>query len=139
MYILSKSYHLNIKYVDAYVHTIIIVFICRYNGHLKDAKKLGVKKGASTGLGIAMTSFFIFFVHAVGFWFGAYLIQYHDVTSGDVFTVSYYLYCVPSGITCVLFSYIGIRIIVGGCVLSWPSCSEFAGLLSGSWSSRIHI
>ena len=69
------------------------VLICRYNAHLKDAKKLGLKKGASTGLGIALTSFFIFFVHAVGFWFGAYLIQYQDVTSGDVLTVSHCVHC----------------------------------------------
>ena len=60
----------------------------RYTAHLKDAKKTGVKKGASAGLGIGLTSFFIFFVHAVGFWFGAYLIQYQDATSGDIITVN---------------------------------------------------
>ncbi|XP_065886098.1 ATP-dependent translocase ABCB1-like [Dysidea avara] len=59
----------------------------QYNARLKDARKVGVKKGISTGLGIALTSFFIFFVHAVGFWFGAYLIQYHDTTSGEATTV----------------------------------------------------
>ena len=74
-----------------FVHCVIMhnCSFCRYNVHLKDAKKLGVKKGASTGLGIGLTSFFIFFVHAVGFWFGAYLIQYQGATSGDVLTVSH--------------------------------------------------
>ena len=62
-------------------------YICRYNEHLKDAKKVGIKKGTSAGLGIGMTSFFIYFVHAVGFWFGAYLIQYQDATIGDILTV----------------------------------------------------
>ncbi|XP_065886141.1 ATP-dependent translocase ABCB1-like [Dysidea avara] len=61
--------------------------IDRYNTFLKDAKKVGVKKGVSTGLGVAVSSFFIFFTYAIGFWFGAYLIQYHDATTGDVLTV----------------------------------------------------
>ena len=63
-------------------------FSSRYTAHLKDAKKIGVKKGASAGLGIGLTSFFIFFVHAIGYWFGAYLIQYQDATSGDIVTVN---------------------------------------------------
>ncbi|XP_065884882.1 ATP-dependent translocase ABCB1-like [Dysidea avara] len=61
--------------------------IDRYSARLKDARKVGIKKGFSTGLGIALTSFFIFFIHAVGYWFGAYLIQYEDATSGEVLTV----------------------------------------------------
>ena len=70
------------------------VYVCRYNAHLKDAKKIGVKKGASTGLAIATTSFILFFVHAVGFWFGAYLIQYQDATLGDVFAVCHcFIFC----------------------------------------------
>ena len=65
------------------------IFICRYSAFLTDAKKVGVKKGTSTGLGIGLTSFFLFFVHAVGYWFGAYLIQYYGATLGDVITVSH--------------------------------------------------
>ena len=112
------------------------VCICRYNAHLKDAKKIGVKKGASTGLAIATTSFFLFFVHAVGFWFGAYLIQYQDATIGDVLAVSHYF------IPCarhVIIIHVGVHSTANWCVFSWPSCSLFAGLLSATWSSRIHI
>ena len=63
------------------------IFISRYNTRLKDAKNVGTKKGLLAGVGIGMISFFIYFVHAVGFWFGAYLIQYQDATIGDVLTV----------------------------------------------------
>ena len=75
------------------VVTVKPFIICRYNAHLKDAKKLGISKGISTGIGVGLTSFFIFFVHAVGFWFGAYLIQYQDATLGDVIIVSHYIKC----------------------------------------------
>ena len=64
------------------------IFTYRYDAHLKGGKKVGVKKGVSAGIGIGMTSFFILFLHAVAFWFGAYLIQYHDATSGRIYTVS---------------------------------------------------
>ena len=63
----------------------------RYTAHLKNAKKVGLKKGISAGFGIGLTSFFIFFVHAIGYWFGAYLIQYQDATSGDILIVSLFL------------------------------------------------
>ena len=93
----------------------------RYNAHLKDAKKLGVKKGTSAGLGIGLTSFFIFFVHAVGFWFGAYLIQYQDATSGDILTVSnrtIVMHCECNVLYCV-----GVCSIVSRSIFSWTSCS----------------
>ena len=64
------------------------MFTDRYNAHLKGGKNVGVKKGVSAGIGIGMTSFFILFLHAIGFWFGAYLIQYHDATGGRIYTVS---------------------------------------------------
>ena len=51
-----------------------------------------MKKGVITGLGVGVNSFFLFFVHGVAYWFGAYLIQYQDATSGDVFTVSNHYY-----------------------------------------------
>ena len=64
------------------------MFTDRYNAHLKGGKNVGVKKGVSAGIGIGMTSFFILFLHAIGFWFGAYLIQYQDATGGRIYTVS---------------------------------------------------
>ena len=79
----------------------------RYSAHLKDAIKVGVKKGAITGLAIGISSFFVFFVNAIALWyvlqihimyssdvifnnsrFGGYLIQYHDAAIGNVTTVS---------------------------------------------------
>ena len=84
------------NYISVFSHSLL--YICcnygtiyltfRYTAHLKNAKKVGLKKGISAGFGIGLTSFFIFFVHAIGYWFGAYLIQYQDATSGDILIVS---------------------------------------------------
>ena len=56
----------------SYTHILYVllysVIVCRYNEHLKDARKIGIKKGISTGFGIALTSFCIYFIHAVGYW-----------------------------------------------------------------------
>ena len=71
----------------------LICFISRYNDHLKNANKVGRRKGVSTGLGVGLTSFFLFFIQAVGFWFGAYLIQYQDAALGDIFIVSHCMKC----------------------------------------------
>ena len=70
------------------IHLNCLLSTYRYDACLHEAKNVGAKKGISTGIGIGLTSFFLFFMHAVGFWFGAYLIQYHDATLGDVLTVS---------------------------------------------------
>ena len=78
-----------------------------------------MKKGISTGLGTGTIAFLFFFVHAVGYWFGGYLIQYHDATMGDVITVSHCT-CIIVVAMCVI---VGVRNIATGCIFFWPSYS----------------
>jgi len=61
-----KHTHTHVRTISPKLYNSIIG--SRYNALLKDAKKVGIKKGIFTGLGIALTSFFIFFMYAVGFW-----------------------------------------------------------------------
>ena len=99
---------------DLRCESINVYIISRYDEHLKDAKTVGLKKGATAGLGIGVNSFFLFFVHAVGFWFGAYLIQYQGATLGDVLIVRYYVSFddVPMIFVEILDIFISVKTIV---------------------------
>ena len=70
-----------------HVHT-ILTHTCRYDGKLKEAKRLGAKKGISVGTALSFTFFLIFLVDAVAFWFGGYLISEGLSQGGDIITVS---------------------------------------------------
>ena len=41
---------------------------CSYDGCLKEANRLGVKKGLSVGVSLGMVFFIIFLVDAAAFW-----------------------------------------------------------------------
>ena len=43
-------------------------FLCSYEGCLKEANRLGVKKGLSVGVSLGMVFFLIFLVDAAAFW-----------------------------------------------------------------------
>ena len=97
---------LNLTFIIVYLLYVtmeLFALTYRYTAHLKNAKNVGQKKGVSAGLGIGLTSFFIFFVHAVGYWFGAYLIQYQDATSGDILTVSLFIVLCMGGSKRILY------------------------------------
>ncbi len=58
----------------------------RYIEKLNEARKLGIRKGFSVGTAIGFVIFFLFFLYSLAFWFGAYLIQDHNASSGQIIT-----------------------------------------------------
>ncbi|CAF3763845.1 unnamed protein product [Rotaria socialis] len=59
----------------------------RYEKHLEDAKKNGIKKGAINGITIGTVWFLIYGAYALAFWYGAKLIREDNYNVGDVFIV----------------------------------------------------
>ncbi|CAF3318444.1 unnamed protein product [Rotaria socialis] len=59
----------------------------RYEKHLEDAKKNGIKKGAINGITIGTVWFLIYGAYALAFWYGAKLIREDHYNVGDVFIV----------------------------------------------------
>lgn len=62
--------------------------IQRYEEHLDDARKCGVKKGFAGGLTKGVTFFLLFCIYTLGFWYGAKLVREENYNIGNVFTVS---------------------------------------------------
>ena len=56
----------------------------RYSDNLHDAKKVGIKKNAWSGLAIGVTYFVLFCCYGLAFWYGAKLILEDDYTIGTV-------------------------------------------------------
>ncbi|CAH0600439.1 unnamed protein product [Chrysodeixis includens] len=52
--------------------------IMRYDEHLKDARKINIKKGLFNGLAMGLLFFCIFCAYALSFWFGYQLMQTDD-------------------------------------------------------------
>ncbi|KAL5491961.1 hypothetical protein EMCRGX_G017341 [Ephydatia muelleri] len=63
----------------------------RYNRRLREAGKIGVKKGIINGFALALTFFFIYSVYATVFWFGGYLISVKQLNSGSLLTAFFAL------------------------------------------------
>ena len=59
----------------------------RYDEKLKEAKKIGAKKGMGVGVALGSIFFCIFAIYGAGFWFGAYLISRGFVDGGTVLAV----------------------------------------------------
>ncbi|XP_062600445.1 ATP-dependent translocase ABCB1-like isoform X1 [Saccostrea cucullata] len=60
----------------------------RYNVHLSDAKKTGIRKGLTVGFSMGLIYFIIFSVYGFGFWYGAKLVREDsDYTPGNVLIV----------------------------------------------------
>ena len=63
------------------------VYMYRYSRDLEQARQLGAKKGVSLGFSLGLVYFLIFFVYALSFWFGGYLVSEGRAEPGDVLTV----------------------------------------------------
>ena len=60
---------------------------CRYDYQLKQARRLGGKKGLSVGLSLALIFFFLFCTYGAGFLFGGFLIAKEGAEGGNILTV----------------------------------------------------
>eukprot|EP01130_Rhizamoeba_saxonica_P018964 TRINITY_DN9689_c0_g1_i1.p1 TRINITY_DN9689_c0_g1~~TRINITY_DN9689_c0_g1_i1.p1 ORF type:complete len:604 (+),score=160.59 TRINITY_DN9689_c0_g1_i1:42-1853(+) len=58
-----------------------------YREHLRTVFKVGKKKAHYTGFGMGFSSFFMFGIYALGFWYGGKLIADGEMLPGDVLTV----------------------------------------------------
>ena len=74
--------------VQSHINTDIDgLIICRYDENLKEAKKLGVKKGLGVGASLGATVFSLFSIYGAVFWFGAFLISEQFTDGGSVLVV----------------------------------------------------
>ncbi len=53
----------------------ILCAIYRYQSHLDEAERIGVRKSIAQGGGMGVVFFIIFCVYAVAFWYGAKLVR----------------------------------------------------------------
>ena len=75
----------------AYIDFLLQSFVCRYNNNLRDAKKMGIKKGVISG-GYNGLFYLVFFsIYALAFWYGANLVREEpsNYTVGSMLVVSY--------------------------------------------------
>ena len=61
--------------------------MCRYDEKLKEARKLGAKKGLGVGASLGSVIFTLFAIYGCVFWFGAFLISRGITDGGDVLAV----------------------------------------------------
>lgn len=61
--------------------------IHKYEQHLDDAKRCGMRKTFIICLSKGVTFFLLFCIYALGFWYGAKLIREEGYSIGNVFTV----------------------------------------------------
>ena len=64
-----------------------LIQIDRYTKKLVDARKLGMKRGLVSGLGMGITMLSMFGTYALAFWYGGTLIVSGEYTGGTVMTV----------------------------------------------------
>ena len=62
-------------------------YFYRYDEKLKEAKKLGAKKGLGVGASLGGVIFTLFAIYGAVFWFGAYLISERITDGGEVLAV----------------------------------------------------
>lgn len=73
------------------IHFAIYYFLSRYNGHLDEAKKNGIKKGITVGWSTGLVFLVVFCAYGLGFWYGAKLIREDDnYRVSNVLIVSYF-------------------------------------------------
>ena len=58
----------HVTVVTEYLLSLYVNVPCSYEGCLKEANRLGVKKGLSVGVSLGMVFFLIFLVDAAAFW-----------------------------------------------------------------------
>ena len=61
--------------------------VYRYDERLKEARKLGAKKGLGVGASLGGVIFTLFAIYGAVFWFGAYLITERITDGGSVLAV----------------------------------------------------
>ncbi|KAG0045015.1 Multidrug resistance protein 1 [Gryganskiella cystojenkinii] len=59
----------------------------KFNVHIEEAYKSGVKKAIGTGIGMGSIMLILFSSYALAFWYGARVVRSGDMVSGDVLTV----------------------------------------------------
>ena len=64
-----------------------VLYLYRYDEKLKEAKKLGAKKGLGVGASLGGVIFTLFTIYGAVFWFGAYLISEGLTNGGEVLAV----------------------------------------------------
>ncbi|XP_065843600.1 ATP-dependent translocase ABCB1-like [Oscarella lobularis] len=63
----------------------------KYEACLDDARRLGRKKGVSSGVAVGCVYFVLFSMFALAFWYGSKLIEREEMTPGNVLTTFYAL------------------------------------------------
>lgn len=61
-----------------YEFILLFTILFRYNGHLDEAKKSGIKKGITVGWSTGLVFLVVFCAYGLGFWYGAKLIREDD-------------------------------------------------------------
>lgn len=70
---------------------LLFTILSRYNGHLDEAKKNGIKKGITVGWSTGLVFLVVFCAYGLGFWYGAKLIREDDnYRVSNVLIVSYF-------------------------------------------------
>ena len=65
------------------------LYVDRYNGHLNEARRSGVRKNAIVGVAVNMMTFAEYLGYALAFWYGGKLARADELTPGDVLVVSH--------------------------------------------------
>ncbi|KAI8515408.1 Multidrug resistance protein 1 [Branchiostoma belcheri] len=71
-----------------------VTFLVMYNAHLVDAMRMGVKKAISAGAGMGVTFLVMFGVYALAFWYGSDRVRAGEYTPGG-FLITFF--CVVIG------------------------------------------
>ena len=69
-------------------YNICLSFSGRYEKHLQDAKKIGIKKAISASISMGIAFLLIYASYALAFWYGSTLVIAKEYTIGNAMTVS---------------------------------------------------
>lgn len=65
-------------------------FSGRYQKHLENAKKIGIKKAISANISMGIAFLLIYASYALAFWYGSTLVISKEYTIGNAMTVSHF-------------------------------------------------
>lgn len=68
--------------------TFPLLFSDRYQKHLENAKKIGIKKAISANISMGIAFLLIYASYALAFWYGSTLVISKEYTLGNAMTVS---------------------------------------------------
>lgn len=72
-------------------YNIFLSFPDRYQKHLENAKKIGIKKAISANISMGIAFLLIYASYALAFWYGSTLVISREYTIGNAMTVSVFL------------------------------------------------